>query len=399
MHERLERGCPAGTGTIVQVRSDPAALRALVPDWEALAADAAEPNPFYEHWMLLPALHAFAGDDFRCIVVWDSGKLGAVFPMRLERRWRAMPLVGLRSWRHRNMVLCTPLVRAASAAKCIAALLQSGLASVVEFDLVSAGGFFFGALAEAASAGGCPWVVTDAYTRALLARDRDPRARFNSNMKNNLRRWEARLRAAGTLSPVRLAPGDDIAAWREEFLCLEASGWKGHAGSALASREQDRRFAVEVLDEAFRRGRLLITGLDLDGRALARHVAITAGEGAITFKIAYDETYAKCAPGIVAEVDNVRQFMETPGPRWIDSNTSRENTSYGRVWKDRRTVQCIAIGARGAGRGAVAALPLLRLAKDFVRGIGRRARRLVQPAQIPVKGAAPFTGSALVRRN
>jgi CelD/BcsL family acetyltransferase involved in cellulose biosynthesis len=198
-------------------------------------------------------------------------------------------------------------------------------------------------------------------------RDRDPRPRFNSNMKNNLRRCEARLAAQGKLSPVRLAPGDDLAAWTQQFLRLEASGWKGREGSALDCREDDRRFVAEVFPEAFRRGRLLITGLDLDGRPLARHVMLTGGEGAFTFKIAYDEAYAKCSPGIVAEVDNVRQFMETPGPRWIDSNTARENESYGRVWKDRCTFQRVAVGAGGAGRFAVAALPLMRLAKHWRR--------------------------------
>lgn len=364
---------PSGTGTIVEVRSDVPSLRTLVEDWEELAAEAAEPNPFYEHWMLLPAIEAFADADFRCVLVWDNGKLVGLFPMRLQRRWRSLPIRALRSWCHRNMVLCAPLIRAASAARCVDALLKSELAPVIEFDLVPAEGLFYGVLAEAASAGACPWLVTDAYARAILVRERDPRSRFNSNLKNNLRRWEARLRACGALTPVRLSQGDDIVTWRDDFLRLEASGWKGQAGSALASREPDRRFVIEVFAEAHRRGRLVITGLDLDGRPLARHVAVTAGDGAICFKIAYDESYAKHAPGIVAEVENVRQFMETSGPRWVDSNTSRENTSYGRVWKDRRTVQSVAIGAHGAGRAAVAALPVLRLAKDLVRRLVTRA--------------------------
>src|SRR5712671_3931434 len=364
---------PAGTGTIVEVRSDAASLRALIPDWEALAADAAEPNPFYEHWMLLPALEAYgkeagAGEGFRCVAVWEDGKLGALFPLQLERRYRGLPLQALRSWRHRNMLVCTPLIRQKSVASCVAALLQSSLAPVVEFEWICAGGLFYGALAEAASAAGLPWTATDAYARAVLVRDRDPRERFNSNMKNNLRRWQARLDAVGVLSPVRLAPGDDRAAWTQDFMRLEASGWKGRAGSALSCREDDRRFVAAVFGEAFRRGRLLVTGLDLGGRALARHVMFTAGEGAFTFKIAYDETYEKCSPGILAEVDNVRQFMENPGLRWIDSNTAPENKSYGRVWKDRRTIQGIAVGAHGPGRLAVAALPLMRLAKRWLRG-------------------------------
>ena len=379
---------PGGTGTIVEPL-DAAALRALAADWEALAADAAEPNPFYEHWMLLPALEAYGAEDFRCIAVWDSGTLTGLFPMRPQRRWRRLPVSALGAWRHRNMLLCgTPLVRAKGAAKCIAALLQSGLAPLVEFDWVSTDGPFYGALAEAASASGLPWVVTDTYTRALLVRERDPRSRYNSNMKNNLRRWQARLAAYGKVTPVRLAPGDDVQAWTEEFMRLEASGWKGRAGSALACRQDDRRFVTEVFGEGFRRGRLQITGLNLDGRPLARHCILTAGEGGFTFKIAYDETYEKCSPGILGEVDNVRQFVESAGPRWIDSNTARENTSYGRVWKDRRTVQRVAVGVRGAGRVAVAALPLLRLAGQWLHAAGRRVG--LQRRHAPVDaGAAP----------
>jgi CelD/BcsL family acetyltransferase involved in cellulose biosynthesis len=356
---------PTGTGTIVQVLSDAAALRALVPDWEALAAEAAEPNPFYEHWMLLPALEAYGGkESFRCVAVWEDGRLGALFPMQLEPRYRGrLPLRTLRSWRHRNMLVGTPLIRAKSVANCVAALLQSRLAPVMEFDYVCAGGLFYGALAEAAWASRFPLIVSDAYARALLVRDRDPRERFNSNMKNNLRRCEARLGAHGKVSPVRLAPGDDLGAWTEEFMSLEARGWKGRAGSALGCREDDRRFVAEVFPEAFRRGQLIITGLNLGARALARHIMFTGGEGAFTFKIAYDEDYASCSPGILAEVDNVRQFMENPGPRWIDSNTMPENKNYGRVWKGWQTFQRVTLGTQGAGRLAVAALPLMRLAR------------------------------------
>jgi CelD/BcsL family acetyltransferase involved in cellulose biosynthesis len=355
------------TGTVVRILSDPEELRALVPAWEALAAEAAEPNPFYEHWMLLPALDAYGAAGFRCAAVWDNGTLGAIVPLRLEQRFRGLPVRAARSWGHRNMLNGTPLVRAKSATQCIAALFASRVAPLIEFEWSSAGGPFYGALAEVATEAGLPWLVTDAYTRAVLVRERDPRARFNSNMKNNLKRWQARLASAGKLTPVRLAPGDDVGAWTERFIELEASGWKGKAGSAIACREDDRRFFTAVIAEAHRRGRLVFTGLDLDGKPLARHSMIVGGEGAFTFKIAYDETHASASPGIVAEADNVRQFLENAGPRWVDSNTSRENTSYGRVWKDRRTVQRVAIGLNAAGRLAVAALPLVRLAVRCVR--------------------------------
>jgi len=374
-------------------RLDAAALRELLPDWEALAADAAEPNPFYEHWMLLPALEAYGVRDFHSLAVWDSGTLIGLFPLRAQRHFHGLPVRSLGCWRHRNMLLWgVPLVRAKSAAKCIAALLESGRAPLVEFDWISAGGPFYGALVEAAAGCGATWAPSDAYTRAVLLRERDPRPRFNSNMKNNLRRWQARLAPHGEVTPVRLAPGDDVAAWTEEFMRLETSGWKGRAGSALACREDDRRFTEQVFAEAHRRGRLAITGLDLDGRPLARHCMLIAGEGAFTYKIAYDETHEKCSPGILGEVDNVRQFMEAPGPRWIDSNTARENTSYGRVWKDRITVQRVAVGTGGAGRLAVAALPLLRVAAQGLRALARRVGLQRRSADASVEKAPRTPG-------
>lgn len=350
------------------VLRDAQALRGLVPDWEALAAEAAEPNPFYEPWMLLPALEAYGTPEgLRCVAVRIDGRLEALFPLRVESRFRGLPVRAARSYLHRNMLVGTPLVRLRNAAASIRALLQSGVAPLVEFGWCSADGPFYGALAEAASDGHLPWVVADAYTRAILVRGRDPRPRFNSNMKNNVRRWQAKLEARGELRAVRLAAGDDLSAWLGQFLQLEASGWKGKKGSALACREDDRRFVAAVFPEAFRRGQLIITGLDLDGRPLARHTLFASGEGAFTFKIAYDETYACASPGILAEVHNVAQLTGGPGPLWFDSNTARESASYGRVWKDRRTVQCIAVGLRGAGKLAVAALPLMRMAKRLLR--------------------------------
>jgi CelD/BcsL family acetyltransferase involved in cellulose biosynthesis len=369
--------------TSVELLQDAAALRRLVPQWEALAGEAAEPNPFYEHWMLLPALEAYgAGEEFRCAAVWLDGALAGLFPLRLERRWRQMPVRAARSWRHRHLVIGTPLVRARTARECWTALLAARLAPVLELDWTAAGGPLYGALAEAATDGGYPWIVTDAYARAVLLRGRDPRLRFNSNMKNNVRRWHAKLAARGAVRAVQLGPGDDARAWLDAFLRLEASGWKGRAGSALACRDDDRRFVAAIFPEAFRRGRLLVTGLDLDGRPLARHCMLAAGEGAFTFKIAYDESYASCSPGILADVENLGWFMEMPGPAWIDSHTARENTSYGRAWKDRRTVQRVAVGVHGAGRMAVGAFPLMRLGKHWV---SRRKRvearsRIMVPA-------------------
>ena len=51
--------------SVVEIR-DFKNLACLIPEWEKLAAAALEPNVFYEHWMLRPALEIFgAGRDIR----------------------------------------------------------------------------------------------------------------------------------------------------------------------------------------------------------------------------------------------------------------------------------------------------------------------------------------------
>src|SRR3954465_8798122 len=54
----------------VAVARDEASLSGYLQAWEELAAEAIEPNPFYESWMLLPALRAFgAGRDLSFVLV------------------------------------------------------------------------------------------------------------------------------------------------------------------------------------------------------------------------------------------------------------------------------------------------------------------------------------------
>src|SRR5262245_6759329 len=97
-----------------------AELAAVVPAWEELARAALEPNPFYEPWMLLPALEAFAaGRELRIVLVWQGERLAGLFPFERMAHYKGLPLPALRSWSHAHCLLCTPLVRAAAARSCL----------------------------------------------------------------------------------------------------------------------------------------------------------------------------------------------------------------------------------------------------------------------------------------
>lgn len=365
-------------------------MRALAPAWDGLAAAALEPNPFYESWLLLPALEAFGLErSFRLVTIWDGERLDAVLPMERKRGFRGLPLPALSSWRHRHCLLCTPLVRAEGATETLAAMIESfrADASVVGFKYIPADGPFHRALA----ATGIRCLALDGYARPILRRARDAEAYINEFIsrkdRQELRRRERRLQEQGRLRFVALGQDGDLGGWIDDFLRLEASGWKGQEGSAMTCDEANRRFLNETFRAAYERGRLEMVGIDLDGKPLGRCTGFIAGEGAYAFKPAYDEAFAKFSPGIIAEVARIRNLHEMPGVRWMDSFTDAGNSVMSRLWKDRITVQTLAFGTDRAGALALAAWPFLRWAR---RALSAASRVRVRPAP-----ARPQPASAL----
>lgn len=359
----------------VRILADAAALASLAPEWRVLAARAVEPNPLYEDWMLLPALEAF-GDANLAVAVVRSPSEGLVglFPLERVARYRGIPARTLRSWTHSHCLLSVPLVRADCAAGVLRAFFDAMRreASIVEFAYLPAEGPFHHALLKALDGADVAVAPSDEHTRPLmrLAADADTyvKTSLSNDVRSELRRREKRLREMGRVEHRVLGPGDDVGRWIEEFLALEASGWKGRQGSALACSADNRHFGTEALRRGFARGQLVMVGIDLDGRPIARYSVVRSGAGCFAFKTAYDEQLAKMGPGLLAELDMLRVLHAVPGLQWADSYTSPDNTTLPRFWKDRRAVRRAGFGIDAWGRVALSGLAL-----------GRRAKREISP--------------------
>ncbi len=376
-HDIASRPASGATpvGWHVAVSRDAKALAALVPHWEDLAAHALEPNPFYESWSLLPALEAeHSGRELLFVQVWKQGRLDGLFPFVREPRFKGLPLGVLRSWHHTSHMLCTPLVRAGAQAACLQALLawlREDGAAAAEFRYLPADGAFIGALADATCDAPVVVASTEHFTRALLRRqsdaERDVVEALSGDSRKALRRRERRLRERGEVSRVALTPGEDGARWIAEFLALEASGWKGRRGSALASTPGNLRYASAMLAEAHRRGRLQMVGIDCGGRPVSRCCNLIAGEGSYAWRTAYDERYAEYSPGVMAEIESMRAFHALPGVSWMDSITDPGNAMLNRLWPHRRTMQSVLVGAGAWGEMWVSMLPMMRWAARRVK--------------------------------
>ena len=364
---------------------DPQELSSFVPAWEELAAAALEPNVFYEHWMLLPALKAFgAGKDIYVVLVLihdphnpdAPAKLGGLFPLELDTRFGKLKVSALSLWQHVHCYVCTPLVRGDAARECMVGLFRwfrsgAASASLMELGCISGDGPFHKMLVDLTNEIGLLSWVTDIFTRGLWQEGYDkktnPEAAVSGDLRRRLRRKEKRLSEHGRVEHLVLRPEDDVGRWIDEFLRIEASGWKGQRGSALASSEGGRRYFKEIAISAFRRGRLLMLGINFNGRPIARRCAFVAGEGSFAFKTAYDEEFADFSPGAMLEMDSIRQLQALPGVRWMDSCAAADNFLVNRLSNDRKTIQSLAVGSGALGDLVISGLPLLRWTQRILK--------------------------------
>lgn len=366
----------------VEVTRNLARLAAIAPQWDALAAQALEPNPSYESWMLLPAMRAL-GDPpvVECVLVWAQNGSGAaaarlvgLFPFQRCRSIHGLPARMLGSWCHSSFLLGSPLLRADCAGACLRTLLDwvgDDRTPAVEFAYLPEDGAFYGLLAQGLREHRWTATATKTFTRALL-RKADSAERYlekalSKSDRESLRRRERRLREAGAVAHVAMSPDDDVGRWLGDLLRLESSGWKGECGGAFACDEGQHRFAIDALTAAHARQRLRIVGVDLDGQPISREAMLIAGVSSYSYRTAYDEAYAKYGPGIIMAIDAVRAFHELPGVDWMDSITAPDNQKLNRLWRHRRTIHSVVVGTRAWGEIWVRLLPHLRRAKQILR--------------------------------
>src|SRR5262245_46918990 len=366
----------------VTVVDDLTALEQYISAWEDLAAAAIELNVFYEPWMLMPAIRAFGAGRrlrFALILASDPARplgpplLAGLFPLEQQSQYQGLsqklPFKTLRLWKHKYCYLCTPLIRAGYGREVIAAFFDwlaigGHGCSLMEFPSI-AEGLFYNLLIDHLDRHAKLNYVTSRFMRALFRPASDVetymRTAFRGAQRHELRRHERRLSEAGRVEYLSLEPGDDVAAWIEEFLRLEALSWKGAGGRALVCDETDREFFVRVAKEAFRRGRLMMLALHVDGRPIAHKCNFLSGQGSFAFKIAFDEEYARYSPGVLLELENIRRLHAQSKVKWMDSCADPDRFMINHIWTDRRTIQTLVVGAgKPLGDLVVAAIPFLK---------------------------------------
>ena len=130
------------------------------------------------------------------------------------------------------------------------------------------------------------------------------------------RRRRRRLSEEGELSFDSNNGREGLDALLEEGFRVEASGWKGEAGTAILSREETRRFYTEIARWSAERGWLRLAFLRLDGRAIAFQYLIEHGGVVSQLKGGFDEEYRKFAPGTLLVQEVIARAFDSEARRY-----------------------------------------------------------------------------------
>ncbi|GGC22430.1 hypothetical protein GCM10011371_07640 [Novosphingobium marinum] len=327
--------------------------------WDALALSASEPNPFFESWYLLPSLRALDRDGSVEIVRFAlGGRLSGLIPMVRKARHYRHPLPNRATWMHGNCFLGAPLVARGAEEAFWEALLEHldrvpGTSLFLHLPAMPLGGRLFEALQAVVRAQSRFAAIVRCEERALLASHLSPEAYFEAAIsgkkRKELRRQTKRLREEGDTRFDGRTDSDGIVEWTQDFLSLEASGWKGRAGSAMASHPGTRALFEHALAGAAERGRLERLSLLLDGKPIAMLATFLAAPGAFSYKTAFAEDYARFSPGVLLQRENLA-VLANEDIAWSDSCASADHPMIDHIWRERRAIGSVSVAVGGGAR-------------------------------------------------
>ena len=318
-------------------------LRQLEQDWRKLCARLAHPRFFHYPELYSSYIDALLGDEATLyfLAMYEDGALQAVFPLRkTQRRLLGITRSILELPNHLRLRLWDFIVAPeAENPDTLPALLR-----------------FLSRSAD------LPWhvlrlreIMTDSAAATLVRLARPPlrivepagfcgilpllpyeqtRRRISKNMRNRLNTAKNRLERAGGGRFRHARDVEELQALYREFLRVEASGWKGAAGTAVRDNPALTQFFHNMMTRFGALGRSEITVLEVGGAVVSAQLSTVFGDTCYMHKICYDEAYGKLSPGHLVVDAVLRRYAEDRTIRFMNLISDLE---WQTSWRPDRT--------------------------------------------------------------
>ncbi|QDG75476.1 GNAT family N-acetyltransferase [Labrenzia sp. PHM005] len=354
---------------------DPLAANLPLDQWQDLAGTACDPNPFFTPSFLQPYLRAFPAKSVQLMVVRDRSSGDWLLTAPIGRRPAGLAMPVNTAWTSHYAPLGTPLLHPDAQADAIALFLKSAAGSsntlALPFLPKTSRIAQLALKADGWTAGWSQLVERAGHGSGDLGATQYEAA-FHGKRRKEMQRQLRRLEDHGSIS-VRHLLGKETIAGFEAFLELEAKGWKGRAGTALANTPETAMFSREAIQNLSAWNRVRIDQLWAGDTLVAALVLFLENGRIFSWKIAFDETFARSSPGSQIAIIALRKNLETPGFIKADSLAIPGHPMIGALWRGRVQVGTLLL-AKGAVGSALAGLAATDLKVE--QSLRKKARAL-----------------------
>lgn len=292
-HEDVARStCVADAdGSVGSVVAVERSIERLAAEWDALADRAGAP-PFLRPGWVAAWWRAFGKGTLEILTVRQRGRVVGVLPLYRRRG-------ALRSTSNWHTPIFGSVTDHSDAGQELARALFSRGRRRASVAFVDLHGPDLDACRSAAEAAHYRVLVRTLQRSPYVEIDRDwetYQAGLSRNLRSSLSRGLRRLEEEGRVALEVADRSERLDELLAEGFRLEASGWKGSGGTAIASRPETRSFYGDVARWAARRGWLRLVFLRVDGRAVAFQYALEEGGVYYPLKGGYDPAFRRVSP-------------------------------------------------------------------------------------------------------
>ena len=344
----------------------------LKNQWQALADDAREPNPFVDWYFVRSAAkHLNLQRGALIFQVWSGDRLVGVMVFASNWSVGRLPVPVMATLKHDYSFLGAPLIAGGFENNFASALVEwldakpKSALGIYFVDQASNGPFMRAMMARESKGERCYHRV-HSFTRASqIFADRSASTSQSFSPKKKLRAKFRKLNDLGSVKFEVLSDQQFLSAWIDEFLLMEAQSWKSLGGTAVANNASHEAFFRNVLADAFTLGKLRFCRLSLDEKAIAYSFDLLHNREAFAIKIAHDRALDKYSPGVLLEQANLNDLVANKIVRSIDSCAAEDHPVLNGLWAERKEiVQYVVSGKSIIGRAWIG---FIIWASDFSR--------------------------------
>lgn len=305
--------------------------------WRTLAREAIDPNPFFGPDFLRPFLEHLRQSEVQLLVLRekDGGRWMLAAPVGKRRQGLILRVNA--TWATEYSPLGTPLIHPRASTDAVGCFLKAG---------VNPGGLFAIPYLPLQSETAARLTTAAAQNAVVFARaarashgagpigEAQLAQADSGKRRKEMRRLLRRLGEHGTVRFESLT-GPEAQNGFESFLNLEAGGWKGRAGTALLNLPEITVFSRLTIEQRAASDGVRIDQLWVGDTLVAALVLFLDGGSVFSWKIAFDEAYARYSPGAQLALYALKTNLASDGFSNADSLAIPGHTMIEPLWRGR----------------------------------------------------------------